>query len=776
MEVHYPAELPIAARLDDLRAAIGEHQVVVVAGETGSGKSTQLPKLCLELGREGIAHTQPRRLAARSVAQRVADELKVPLGAEVGYAVRFDDLTGPTTRIRLLTDGLLLAQIRSDRLLRRYDTVIVDEAHERSLNVDFLLGYLKRILPQRPDLKVVITSATIDVERMAAHFDDAPIVSVEGRGHAIEVRYEPTDESERDLEDAIGDAVEELLTEGRGDVLVFLSGEREIRDVEDALRARLRDEVELLPLYARLAHAEQQRIFKPSGRPRVVLATNVAETSLTVPGIRSVVDPGTARISRYSTRLKIQRLPIEPIAQASADQRAGRCGRVAPGVAIRLYSEEDYAARPRFTDPEVLRTNLASVVLQMAALDLGEVEDFPFLDPPDRRQVRDGKVLLHELAAWDPDAAGPPLTKLGRRLARLPVDPRLGRMVLEADRRRCADEVIVIAAALSITDPRERPTDRQQQADQLHARFIDPTSDFLSFLNLWRWLHEQRSTLSGNAFRRLCREQYLHHLRIREWQDLVGQLRRAAREAGVKLGGPPAEADEVHRALLAGLLGHVGMKDPETREYRGARGTRFQLWPGSALARKPPAWVVVAELVETSRVWGRMAAKVKPEDVEPLAAHLVTRTYDEPRWDRGRAAVVATERVTLFGLPLVPGRTVQYGRIDPALAHQVFLRHALVEGEWDAEHPFLAANARARAEVERLEAKARRRDLLASDDEQVAWFAGRVPADVVSGAHFDRWWKDVRARRPRSAHPATRGPRTRRRGGCARAARRAAPR
>jgi ATP-dependent helicase HrpA len=739
----YPPELPISARRDDLLAVIGDHQVVVVAGETGSGKTTQLPKLCLELGRESIAHTQPRRLAARTVAQRIADELGVKLGGTVGYAVRFSDRSGSDTRVRLMTDGLLLAETRRDRLLRRYDTIIIDEAHERSLNVDFLLGYVKRLLPQRPELKLIITSATIDPEQFSRHFDDAPIIEVSGRTYPVEVRYRPTQDI--DQIEAIGDAVEELARAGAGDVLVFLSGEREIRDTADALGGRLPADVELLPLYARLSTSEQQRVFKAHQRRRVVLATNVAETSLTVPGIRYVVDPGTARISRYSARLKVQRLPIEPISQASADQRKGRCGRTSDGICIRLYDEEDFADRPRFTDPEILRTNLASVILQMAAHGLGEIEDFPFLDPPDRRQVRDGVLLLAELGALD---ARQRLTRLGRRLARLPVDPRLGRMVLEADRMGCADEVIVIAAALSIVDPRERPSDRREAADQQHARFADEHSDLLAYLKLWRYVHERQHALSGSRFRRLCRDEFLHFLRIREWQDLAGQLRDAARDVGVRLNQTPAEPDDVHVALLSGLLSHIGVRDPSRREYQGARGARFAIFPGSSLARRQPSWVMAAELVETSRLWGREVARIDPAWVEPLAAHLARRTYSEPRWDRRRASVVATERVTVYGLPIVEGRTVAYGAIDPPLARELFIRRALVERDWDTRHRFFADNERALDEVDALERRARRRDILVGDETLFAFFDERIPADVVSGAHFDRWWRDERRRHP----------------------------
>jgi ATP-dependent helicase HrpA len=754
--ITYPPELPVSARREDLLAAIDGHQVVVVAGETGSGKTTQLPKLCLELGRGvrgTIAHTQPRRLAARTVAERIAAELGVPLGAAVGYAVRFSDRSSRDTLLRLMTDGLLLAEIQHDRMLRRYDTIIVDEAHERSLNIDFLLGYVKQLLPRRPDLKLVITSATIDPGQFSRHFGDAPVVEVSGRTWPVELRHrpvlDPDDEGadpDRDQLEAIGDAVDELCREGPGDILVFLSGEREIRDTAEALGGRFGPSVELLPLYARLSTAEQAKVFKPHAGRRVVLATNVAETSLTVPGIRYVVDPGTARISRYSARLKVQRLPIERISQASADQRKGRCGRTSDGICIRLYSEEDYEERPRFTDPEILRTSLAAVILQMAALGLGDVEAFPFLDAPDRRQVRDGVALLHELGALHPE--GRRLTPLGRRLARLPVDPRLGRMVLEADRLRCADEVIVIAAAESIQDPRERPAERRQAADEQHARFADESSDFLAHLNLWRYLHERQRELSGSAFRRLCRDEFLHFLRVREWQDLVGQLRGAAREVDVTINATPAEPDEIHRAVLAGLLSHLGMRDAARRDYQGARGARFAIFPGSGLARRPPPWIMAAELVETARLYARTVARIDPAWVEPLAGHVERRAYSEPRWDRRRASVVATERVTVYGLPIVAGRTVAYGRIDPVLSRELFLRRALVERDWETRHAFFAENGRRLEEVDALEQRARRRGLLADDQTLYAFFDARVPADVVSGAHFDRWWRDARRADP----------------------------
>src|SRR3954451_10024108 len=732
------AVLPITEHREELLSAIRDHQVVIVAGETGSGKTTQLPQFCLALGRKLVAHTQPRRLAARTVAQRIAEEMGVQLGTPVGYAVRFTDRSGPDTRIRLMTDGLLLAEIRRDRLLRRYDTIIVHEAHERSLNVDFLLGYVKRILPRRPDLKLIVTSATIDPERFSRHFDGAPVIEVSGRTYPVEVRYRPPEETD-DPTEAIGDAIDELLREGPGDVLCFLSGEREIRDAAEVLEGRLGERVDVLPLYARLASAAQQRVFKPHSKRRVVLATNVAETSVTVPGIRYVVDPGNGRISRYSARLKVQRLPIEPVSQASADQRKGRCGRTGPGICIRLYDEEDYEARPRFTDPEILRTNLAAVLLQMAAAGLGEIEAFPFMDPPDRRQVRDGLNLLTELGALDQRSK---LTGVGRKLAQLPVDPRMGRMVLEAGERACTDEGIVIAAALSIQDPRERPADAREAADARHARFNDEDSDFLGFLNLWRYLTERQRELSNNQFRKLCHTELLHYLRVREWQDLASQLRQAAKGVGLKINHTPAERDDVHMALLAGLLSHVGMHAPQRREYVGARNARFAIFPGSSLAKRRPSWVMVAELVETTRLWGRVAARIQPEWLEPLAGHLIQRSYSEPRWVRKRAQVVATERVTLYGLPIVDGRNVAYGRIDPETSRELFIRRALVEGDWDTRHEFFARNAARIAEVAALEEKVRRRGILASDQALYEFYAERIPADVVSGGHFDRWWRE----------------------------------
>ncbi|HMD25582.1 MAG TPA: ATP-dependent RNA helicase HrpA, partial [Streptosporangiaceae bacterium] len=658
--ITYPPELPVSQRRDEIAQAIKENQVVIIAGETGSGKTTQIPKICLELGRGvtgQIGHTQPRRLAARTVAERIAEELGSPLGETVGYQVRFTDVSADDTLIKLMTDGILLNELARDRQLKRYDTLIIDEAHERSLNVDFILGYLRKLLPERPDLKLIITSATIDPERFAAAFGGAPVVEVSGRTYPVEVRYRPIEGGEDgDQGQAILDAVDELSGEGPGDILVFLSGEREIRDTADLLAGR--DRLEVLPLYSRLSAAEQHRVFErrqaSAHTRRVVLATNVAETSLTVPGIHYVIDPGTARISRYSYRTKVQRLPIEPISQASANQRKGRSGRTADGICIRLYSEADFESRPEFTDPEILRTNLASVILQMAAIGLGDVPKFPFIDPPDARNIADGLTLLAELNAFKDGQ----ITGLGRKLARLPVDPRIGRMILEADRNGCVREVLIIAAALSIQDPRERPLDAQQSADDQHRRFADPDSDFTAYLNLWNYLAERQRELSSSAFRRLCRAEYLNYLRIREWQDLQGQLQRLAGDLGVAVDSSSAERTVVHLSLLAGLLSQIGMLYQSGRaeparqapsaqpgatsgrrpraEYLGARNARFAIFPGSSLVRKAPDWIVAAELVETSRLWARTVARIEPEWVEPLARHLVRHSYSEPHWEKKR--------------------------------------------------------------------------------------------------------------------------------------------
>lgn len=773
-EVRYPEQLPVSQKKDAIAEAIRDHQVVIVAGETGSGKTTQIPKICMELGRgvRGmIGHTQPRRIAARTVAERVAEELDTLLGEAVGWKVRFTDQVDPeATFIKLMTDGILLAEIQTDRELRAYDTIIIDEAHERSLNIDFLLGYLAQLLPKRPDLKVVITSATIDPERFSRHFGDAPIIEVSGRTYPVEVRYRPlleedSEDADRDQITAITDAVEELMAEGPGDILVFLSGEREIRDTADALNKKRYRSTEVLPLYARLSHAEQHRVFQQHSGRRIVLATNVAETSLTVPGIKYVIDPGFARISRYSHRTKVQRLPIEPVSQASANQRKGRCGRTSDGICIRLYSEDDFLSRPEFTDAEILRTNLASVILQMTAAGLGEIEKFPFIDPPDHRNIRDGVQLLQELGALDPTQKDPRkrLTPTGRKLAQLPVDPRLARMVLEAERNGCVREVMVIAAALSIQDPRERPADKQTQADQQHARFRDETSDFLAFLNLWRYIREQQKERGSSSFRRMCKQEYLNFLRIREWQDIYAQLRTVAKQMGIHLNDQDAPADRIHVSLLAGLLSHIGMKDVKEskdsgqgggrreggrNEYLGARNAKFAVFPGSALFKKPPRFVMSAELVETSRLWARVNAKIEPEWVEPLAEHLVKRTYSEPHWEKDQAAVMAYEKVTLYGVPIVAQRKVNYGRIDPELSRELFIRNALVEGDWRTHHKFFADNRKLLTEVEELEHRARRRDILVDDETLFDFYDQRIPDHVVSGAHFDSWWKHKRREQP----------------------------
>jgi ATP-dependent helicase HrpA len=786
----YPDELPIVGAHDEILAAIRDHQVVVIAGETGSGKTTQIPKIALELGRGSagaIGHTQPRRIAARSVAERIAEELGVELGAEVGFQVRFTDRSSRETRLKVMTDGILLGELQRDRDLRRYDTIIIDEAHERSLTIDFILGYLKSLLPRRPDLKVIVTSATIDPHRFARHFTTdprrpVPVIEVSGRTYPVEIRYRPLIERDaegrtvvdRDQVTAICEAVEELWTErapgpGGEDILVFLSGEREIRDAAEALRGMQLPRTDILPLYSRLSAAEQHRVFERGANRRIVLATNVAETSITVPGIRYVVDTGTARISRYSQRTKVQRLPIEAISQASATQRSGRCGRLADGIAVRLYGEEDFESRPAFTEPEILRTSLAAVILQMTSLGLGDIARFPFIDAPDSRQVADGLRLLEELHAIEEGPAGGRgdrgrgrdrrggrgfrrrLTAYGRMLARLPVDPRLGRMLIEADRRGCTAEVLVIVAALSIQDVRERPTDQQTQADQAHARFkgtgAAEASDFASILALWRYLKAQQKALSGSAFRRMCKAEFLHYLRVREWQDLHAQLVSACKEVRIDPRRSTAAADvepdwdRIHQALLAGLLSHVGLRDERTRDYLGARAARFAIQPGSVLFRRQPDYVMAAELVETSRLWARTNARIDPRWAEELGAHLVKRSYAEPHWARSQGSVVARERVTLYGVPLAVDRKVQYGRINPEEARELFIRHALVEGDWDARHRFLADNARLRAELEELEERTRRRDIVVGDEVVYDFYDRHIPPDVVSGRHFDSWWK-----------------------------------
>ena len=802
-KIAYP-DLPVSARRDEIARAIRDNQVVVVAGETGSGKTTQLPKICLELGRGTsamIGHTQPRRIAARAVADRLAHELGVDLGAQVGYQVRFTEEVSPGTLVKLMTDGILLAEIQSDPELARYDTIIIDEAHERSLNIDFLLGYLARLLPRRPDLKVIITSATIDTQRFAEHFN-APVVEVSGRTYPVEIRYRPLvgDDGGEATDQVTGivEACEELMAEGPGDILVFLSGEGEIRDAQAAFadelgrrhiepggRSSVPDAVEVLPLYSRLSAAEQHRIFERRPHRRIILATNIAETSLTVPGIRYVVDPGTARISRYSARTKVQRLPIEPISQASANQRAGRSGRVADGICIRLYSQEDFDGREKFTQPEIQRTSLASVILQMLALRLGNVADFPFIDPPEERAVRAGAQLLTEIGAID---GGARLTSVGRRLARLPIDPRLGRMLLEADKNGCASEVLVLVAALSVQDVRERPAEKRPQADQLHARFTARSSDFLAYLTLWRYLNTQRRELSGSAFRRMCRAEFLNYLRFREWADVVAQLRQLAKPLGIDaasiglpgraqirqagengapaLGGAPnsgaaaaacrdfgrgadtPEAGAIHRSMLVGLLSNLGNYSQRSRDYEGARGAHFVIWPGSGLSKRTPAWVMAAELVETSRLFARTVAAIEPQWIEPLAKNLIKRTYSEPFWSSRNGAAMCKEKVTLYGMTLAADRPVLLASTGSESAREeareMFILHGLVEGDWRTHHAFLKDNERALEEARELEEKMRRRGLVAGPEALAAFYDERIPDFVVSGRHFDSWWKKAK--------------------------------
>lgn len=816
--ITYPEELPVSERRDDIMNAIRDNQVVIIAGETGSGKTTQIPKMCLELGlgEKGlIGHTQPRRLAARSVAERIAEELGQKIGETVGYQVRFTSEVGEHSAIKLMTDGILLAEIQNDKLLRRYSTLIIDEAHERSLNIDFILGYLKRILPQRPDLKVIITSATIDPERFARHFspsyvpgkgivdenlsdeereiaeailpDDAPpIIEVSGRTYPVEIRYRPLEGDElylddeevaedRDPTDAILDAIKELSKEAPGDILIFFSGEREIRDAKDAIEAMVakspRLNYEVLPLYARLSLAEQHRVFSPGSRPRIVLATNVAETSLTVPGIKYVIDTGTARISRYSARTKVQRLPIERISQASANQRSGRCGRVSDGIAIRLYSEEDFNSRPEFTDPEILRTNLAAVILQMIAIGVvrepGDISRFPFVQPPASRAINDGVNLLRELGALTERTRrkgrggnnSATLTAIGRAMAAFPVDPRLARMIIEGRRRGCAKEMMVLAAALTIQDPRERPADVRAEADAMHSRFVDDTSDFSSFLLLWDYINEQQAALSSSQLRKMCHREFINYLRIREWQDLFAQLREMGRTANIHASGgrdinASAHEVDIHKSLLTGLLSHVGVKEEREkdskgrtrgpREYLGARGTKFAIFPGSGLFKKGPDWVLSAELVETSRLWARTNAAIEPQWIEEVGKHLISVQYSEPHWSLSSGAAVAYAKGTLFGLTIYADRPVQYARVDAVAAREIFIQSALVEGQWHTQHKFYLRNQRALAEVEELEARLRRRDLRVDDSVLFAFYDARVPAHVTDVRAFDKWWKQAR--------------------------------
>ena len=752
----FPESLPVSQCKAEIEKLLSEHQVIVVAGETGSGKTTQLPKMCLELGLGNlgtIGHTQPRRIAARSVAARIAEELQTELGDLVGYKVRFNDQISDNTQIKLMTDGILLAEIQTDRFLNQYSCLIIDEAHERSLNNDFILGYLKQLLPRRPDLKVIITSATIDVERFSKHFNNAPIIEVSGRTYPVEVRYRPVaEEDDQDQLQGILNAVDELQAEGRGDILIFMNGEREIRDTAEALQKQNLKHTEILPLFARLSAQEQNKIFHPSGLNRIVLATNVAETSLTVPGIKYVIDPGTARISRYSYRTKVQRLPIEPISQASANQRKGRCGRVSEGICIRLYSEEDFNNRPEFTDPEILRTNLASVILQMTALGLDDIEAFPFVDAPDKRHIQDGVKLLEELGAFETvqtkSGEKRRLTTIGRQLAQLPVDPRLAKMLLSAVDFGSVYEVMIIVSALSIQDPRERPTDKQQASDEKHRRFADKKSDFLAFLNLWNYVQAQQKELTKNQFRRQCQKDFLNYLRIREWQDIYQQIRLAVREMGLPINSEKAEYQQIHTALLSGLLSHIGLKEAEKQQYLGARNAHFAIFPNSVLFKKQPKWVMAAELVETSKLWGRMVAEIEPEWIEPLAEHLTKKSYSEPRWSKSRGAVVADEKVSLYGVPIVAARPVNYGAIDPRVSREIFIQSALVEGDWNTKHKFFKQNQQLIREVEELEHKSRRRDILVDERTLFEFYDQRIGTEVVSQKHFDTWWKKAEKQNP----------------------------
>ncbi|WP_122879580.1 ATP-dependent RNA helicase HrpA, partial [Burkholderia pseudomallei] len=773
--ITFAESLPVSGKRDEIARAIAAHPVVIVCGETGSGKTTQLPKICLALGRglgaggAGlIGHTQPRRLAASSTGRRIAEELGTPFGEVVGYKVRFTDNLAPGASVKLMTDGILLAETQTDPLLKAYDTLIIDEAHERSLNIDFLLGYLRQILPKRPDLKLIVTSATIDAERFARHFGSderpAPVIEVSGRLYPVEVRYRPiaddrpaavrhaegassgrdraksAREAERDLMDGIVDAVDELCREGPGDVLVFLPGEREIRDAAEALRKHHPPHTEILPLFARLSAAEQERVFKASNARRIVLATNVAETSLTVPGIRYVVDTGLARVKRYSYRNKVEQLQIEPISQAAANQRAGRCGRVADGVCIRLYEESDFAGRARFTDPEILRSSLASVILRMKSLHLSAIESFPFIEPPPGRAIADGYQLLNELGAVDDDNA---LTPLGRELARLPLDPRVGRMILAARDQQALREVLVIASALSVQDPRERPVDAQEQADQAHRRFADERSEFLQWLRIWAWFEEAVAHKKSN--RQLvdaCRQHFLSHLRLREWRDVHSQLLTVVREHGWRLNEADATFEQIHLSLLTGLLGNIGFKAEDEPHYLGARGIKFHLWPGSALVKKAGRWVMAAELVETSRLYARCIAKIEPEWIERIGAHLLKKSLSEPHWEKRPAQVAAFERATLYGLTIYHRRRVAFGRQDPARARELFIRGALVDGEFDTKLAFFAHNRKLLADIEQLEHKSRRQDVLVDDELIHAFYDQAIPAGIHTGAAFERWYRD----------------------------------
>jgi len=768
--ITFPEALPVSGRREEIARAIAGNQVVIVSGETGSGKTTQLPKICLSLGRglgaggAGlIGHTQPRRIAASATGRRIAEELGTPFGEVVGYKVRFTDNLAPGASIKLMTDGILLAETQTDPLLNAYDTIIIDEAHERSLNIDFLLGYLKEVLPKRPDLKLIVTSATIDAERFARHFGSdekpAPVIEVSGRLYPVEVRYRPVEEesvavksaqgtlprrsdrkTDRDLMEGIVDAVDELCRVGPGDVLVFLPGEREIRDAAEALRKHHPPHTEILPLFARLSAAEQERVFRPSNARRIVLATNVAETSLTVPGIRYVVDTGMARVKRYSYRNKVEQLQIEPVSQAAANQRAGRCGRVADGVCIRLYDEADFQARPRFTDPEILRSSLASVILRMKSLHLTEIETFPFIEPPPGRAVADGYQLLNELGAVDDDNA---LTPLGRELARLPLDPRVGRMILAAREHHALTEVLVIASALSVQDPRDRPVEAQEQADEKHRQFVDERSEFLQWTRIWKWFEEAVAHKKSNKqLADACRANFLSHVRLREWRDVHSQLLTVVREHGWRLNESDATFEQIHLSLLTGLLGNIGMKADDEPHYLGARGIKFYLWPGSALLKKAGRWVMAGELVETSRLYARTIAKIEPEWLETVGGHLLKKSLADAHWEKKAAQVVAFERATLYGLVVYARRRVSFGMQDPKYARELFIRGALVEGEFDTRLPFFAHNRKLVADIEQLEHKSRRQDVLVDDELIYAFYDSLVPEGVWTGAAFERWYRD----------------------------------
>jgi ATP-dependent helicase HrpA len=754
-QIAFPPELPVSQRIDEIRETIAGNQVVILCGETGSGKSTQLPKICLSLGlgiHGRIGHTQPRRIAARSLMARISTELGSEPGTLVGYKVRFRDHVRPQTRVKLMTDGILLAEIQQDPWLNEYDTLIIDEAHERSLNIDFLLGYLRQLTGRRPDLKIIITSATIDPERFSKHFDKAPIIEVSGRTYAVDLRYRPLEEegvSERDeaMQQAIVDAVDELSREDRGDILIFLSGEREIRETAETLRKHRLQVTEVLPLYARLAPSDQAKIFKPSGRRRIVLATNVAETSLTVPGIRHVIDPGFARISRYSHRSKVQRLPVEFISQASANQRKGRCGRVAEGICIRLYSEEQFESRREFTEPEIQRTNLASVILQMKLLRFGDIASFPFIDPPDARLVRDGYRLLEEIGAVDGERQ---VTRIGRQLARLPVDPRIGRMLLEAAHGSCLKELLVIAAALSVQDPRDRPLDKQQAADEAHKLFHHEQSDFLGFVNLWKHLEEQRHHLTRRKFTRHCRERFLSPTRVQEWHDIHQQLRLQMHELGYRENEPDAGFEEIHMAILSGLLSHIGFRESGSdRDYKGARGSRFFAFPGSSLFAHQPKWVVAAELVETTRLYGRTLAMVQPQWVESMAGHLVKRSYSEPHWQPKRGQVGGYEKITLYGLTLVPRRRINFGPIDPVQSREIFIRSALVDGDFETRAPFWRHNVELIEALHQQEAKSRSRDILVDEEALYHFYDERIPEGIYSTPQFEKWLRNISKEQPK---------------------------